>query len=552
MPLSDHSVHFDNFFFKQNNSLSQFDVKVLLHFQSFEIYNDLIYDLLGKNKQVLKLRQKNKKYFVHNLKTLLVSNTTDIPSLLEQVVRNRKVNSTNLNSNSSRSHAVFNLIYDFLIVSKGGSGNVNNLHPLKIESFKVDQDRNCFQFQKIITVVDLAGSERFKRTKNNLQGIKEANSVNTSLSCLGRCLEALKSRARVPYRETKLTQYLSKFFYSGNSISMIANINPCEEDFPETVRVLHYANTTTYIQPIKSKLRKFRLSKKALSLRASPRRVSSYSPVGLGKPAISDTRKRVTSHSLCVQRLEHQAGNLSALVHAKFSQLQNMLYQNQAEAVQKEATYKKHLRILTHRIEQQDHKIRELTKPPGRQTIQPLSSFVFGHKRSRKSPPHRNLRMDSLNKQINRIEHQIISHTTQSHSLARIEHRLLNLQQQWNQHIQQNNMQKHQFKKQHPGLSIVHKEQVKIQHLISQPRLSNCLTNSGQFLLENPMLDPQFSNFTANADLDMHQSFSRNVHFFLIVRAASWETDSRKPSSISNQEIFKFDKHHSRYIEISP
>lgn len=56
--------------------------------------------------------------------------------------------------------------------------------------------------------------------------MKEANKINQSLSCLGRCLKALKDKTIPPFRETKLTRYLSEFFVEDNNIIMIGNINP--------------------------------------------------------------------------------------------------------------------------------------------------------------------------------------------------------------------------------------------------------------------------------------------------------------------------------------
>lgn len=89
-------------------------------------------------------------------------------------------------------------------------------------------------------MVDLAGSERAKRTENSGVKLKEANKINQSLSCLGRCLKALNEKTIPPFRETKLTRYLSEFFVEDNNIIMIANINPRMEDFEESIRALNY------------------------------------------------------------------------------------------------------------------------------------------------------------------------------------------------------------------------------------------------------------------------------------------------------------------------
>lgn len=276
MPFSNKEILINNMFFqKESFCLNKFKIKSSIYFEGFEIYNDHIFDFLNENKNEqkisLKLREINETFFVNNLTKITIDMKTKIKDLIKKIKYRRQVNTTLLNSNSSRSHAIFNIILEFSIKkdktrekeeffksNRKPEKSILSLTPLQFTSYKENKQKSYFRFKKTITIVDLAGSERFKRTKNDNQGIREANSVNQSLSCLGRCLKALKSRQRVPYRESKLTQYLSKFFFRGNSISMIANINPCEDDFSETIRVLEYASTATKIKPIKSKLNKFR------------------------------------------------------------------------------------------------------------------------------------------------------------------------------------------------------------------------------------------------------------------------------------------------------
>ena len=131
----------------------------------------------------------------------------------------------------------------------------NDLKQLANESKKFksgSSNQKRFFIQKCINIVDLAGSERLNKTKNKGIHLQEANSVNQSLSCLGRCIEALKKNIHVPYRESKLTKFLSQYFLQKNSISMIAHMNPRHSDFNETLRVLSYANLASEIDPVKS------------------------------------------------------------------------------------------------------------------------------------------------------------------------------------------------------------------------------------------------------------------------------------------------------------
>lgn len=106
--------------------------------------------------------------------------------------------------------------------------------------FTVESDEECLDIVKNITLVDLAGSERLKRTENQDNQVKESNKINQSLSCLAWCIEAMKKKQHAPFRESKLTRYLSEFFEEDNNIIMIANVNPCYADFQETLRTLQY------------------------------------------------------------------------------------------------------------------------------------------------------------------------------------------------------------------------------------------------------------------------------------------------------------------------
>jgi hypothetical protein len=124
---------------------------------------------------------------------------------------NRATFSTNLNSSSSRSHAL-----------------------LKIQlTRRASNQDNDFDQHSSLIMCDLAGSERFTTINhsciymhlifNHLSQIfraaastglhymrlEEAKSINLSLSALGNCMRALaENRSHIPYRDSKLTRLL--------------------------------------------------------------------------------------------------------------------------------------------------------------------------------------------------------------------------------------------------------------------------------------------------------------------------------------------------------
>ena len=87
-------------------------------------------------------------------------------------------------------------------------------------------------------LVDLAGSERQKDTQAAGQRLKEACSINKSLSALGNLIHALTTRGdaaaskrgggHIPYRDSKLTHLLKDSLGGNAKTCVIANVSPNE------------------------------------------------------------------------------------------------------------------------------------------------------------------------------------------------------------------------------------------------------------------------------------------------------------------------------------
>ncbi|NXQ91705.1 KI20A protein, partial [Nyctibius grandis] len=209
------------------------DVQFSIWVSFFEIYNELIYDLLepalpGQNRKRQTLRlceDQTGNPYVRDLNWINVRDADEAWKLLKLGRKNQSFASTHMNQNSSRSHSVFSI--RILHLRKGGSEIVPKISELSL----------C----------DLAGSERCKDQKSG-DRMKEANNINTSLHTLGRCIAALRQNQQsrlkqtvVPFRDSKLTRVFQGFFTGRGRSCMIVNINQCASTYDETLYVAKFS-----------------------------------------------------------------------------------------------------------------------------------------------------------------------------------------------------------------------------------------------------------------------------------------------------------------------
>ncbi|XP_006169845.1 kinesin-like protein KIF15 [Tupaia chinensis] len=197
-----------------------------------EIYNEQIYDLLDAASAVLYLREHIKKgVFVVGMVEQVVTSAAEAYQVLSGGWRNRRVASTSMNRESSRSHAVFTIA----IESMERSNEVVNIRT------------------SLLNLVDLAGSERQRDTHAEGMRMKEAGNINRSLSCLGQVITALVDvgngkQRHVCYRDSKLT-FLLRDSLGGNArTAIIANVHPGSRCFGETLSTLNFAQRAKLIK----------------------------------------------------------------------------------------------------------------------------------------------------------------------------------------------------------------------------------------------------------------------------------------------------------------
>uniref|UniRef100_A0A8D0HYJ7 Kinesin-like protein n=1 Tax=Sus scrofa TaxID=9823 RepID=A0A8D0HYJ7_PIG len=203
------------------------DIRFSIWISFFEIYNELLYDLLEppsqqRKRQTLRLcEDQNGNPYVKDLNWINVQDAEEAWKLLKVGRKNQSFASTHLNQNSSRSHSIFSI----RILHLQGDGDIIP---------KISE----------LSLCDLAGSERCKDQKSG-ERLKEAGNINTSLHTLGRCIAALRQNQQnrskqnlVPFRDSKLTRVFQGFFTGRGRSCMIVNVNPCASTYDETLHEL--------------------------------------------------------------------------------------------------------------------------------------------------------------------------------------------------------------------------------------------------------------------------------------------------------------------------
>lgn len=202
-----------------------------------QIYNEQVQDLLSPSSESSILIREDRDGLVHveGAKAETLSSAQQAYKMFQRGNKNRKVGSTALNSESSRSHAVFVIHLETQLTS-GTKG--------------ADDYQVARRFSSLY-LVDLAGSERQRQSQTKGQSLKEAGNINKSLSQLGQTIKSLAENAEnaekgggafVPYRNSKLTFLLKNALVGRSMCSLIANVSPAQDNVDETLSTLVFAS----------------------------------------------------------------------------------------------------------------------------------------------------------------------------------------------------------------------------------------------------------------------------------------------------------------------
>uniref|UniRef100_A0A8D1FWV9 Kinesin-like protein n=1 Tax=Sus scrofa TaxID=9823 RepID=A0A8D1FWV9_PIG len=218
--------------FSRINDTTNDNMSYSVEVSYMEIYCERVRDLLNpKNKGNLRVREHPLLGpYVEDLSKLAVTSYNDIQDLMDSGNKARTVAATNMNETSSRSHAVFNIIF------------TQKRHDAETSVSK-------------ISLVDLAGSERADSTGAKGTRLKEGANINKSLTTLGKVISALaemnkkkKKTDFIPYRDSVLTWLLRENLGGNSRTAMVAALSPADINYDETLSTLRYADRAKQIR----------------------------------------------------------------------------------------------------------------------------------------------------------------------------------------------------------------------------------------------------------------------------------------------------------------
>ncbi|XP_042347042.1 kinesin-like protein KIF1B isoform X12 [Plectropomus leopardus] len=227
----------EDLFEKINEDSNKDELSYSVEVSYMEIYCERVRDLLNpKNKGNLRVREHPLLGpYVEDLSKLAVTSYTDIADLMDAGNKARTVAATNMNETSSRSHAVFTIVF-----TQKKHDSETDLSTEKVSK---------------ISLVDLAGSERADSTGAKGTRLKEGANINKSLTTLGKVISALAEVSKkkkktdfIPYRDSVLTWLLRENLGGNSRTAMVAALSPADINYDETLSTLRYADRAKNIK----------------------------------------------------------------------------------------------------------------------------------------------------------------------------------------------------------------------------------------------------------------------------------------------------------------
>ncbi|CAF3394742.1 unnamed protein product [Rotaria sp. Silwood1] len=193
-----------------------FENKLVCSF--YEIYNNQVYDLVNAGKRLFVREDGEHHVNVIGATEIVLKTLDSLRCVIDDGLTRRHHGKSAFNSNSSRSHAVFQI-------------TLKNNYDTS-ESFR-------------LIFIDLAGSERATDAQNNQrQTRREGAQINWSLLALKECIRSMDmTHSHAPFRQSKLTHILrDSLVGSKTRTCLMANVSPPDDCCQCSLNTLQYAS----------------------------------------------------------------------------------------------------------------------------------------------------------------------------------------------------------------------------------------------------------------------------------------------------------------------
>ena len=216
--------------FAEISSLPTAEITTSIELSVLELYKEQLNDLLSVQKTDLKIREdrlSGRGVYVEGAEQVVVSSASEALDTIEKSMQRKHIASTCANETSSRSHTIVTLVVTQINHVQGDSKTIGRLY-----------------------LVDLAGSERVEKSGAEGNRLKEAQTINLSLSLLGNVINKLTDgkSVHIPYRDAKLTRILQDSFGGNSRTVLLCNISPSSFNSQESISTLQFANRAKEIK----------------------------------------------------------------------------------------------------------------------------------------------------------------------------------------------------------------------------------------------------------------------------------------------------------------
>ena len=171
-------------------------------------------------------RQSGRGVYIEGMVETRVRTVDEALRVIGRAMERKHVSATGSNETSSRSHTIVTLAVRQTNHVQGDARTTG-----------------------LLNLVDLAGSERVQKSGAAGDRLKEAQTINLSLSLLGNVINKLTDgrSVHIPYRDSKLTRLLQDSFGGNSKTTLLCNCSPSALHSAETLGTIRFATRAKQI-----------------------------------------------------------------------------------------------------------------------------------------------------------------------------------------------------------------------------------------------------------------------------------------------------------------